>query len=68
MCNPPFFDKEECEAKFQVSEEGEFTNLPGRAEDFRRHGPMSATIAKSSELWVMVGFIFILESIYQYIH
>ncbi|KAE9553054.1 hypothetical protein FO519_003734 [Halicephalobus sp. NKZ332] len=55
MCNPPFFDKEECEAKFQVSEEGEFTNFPGKTEDFRRHGPMSATIAKSSELWVNGG-------------
>lgn len=56
MCNPPFFDREECEARFQMTGEGEFVNCVGKTEGIRRPGPLSATSAKSSELWVRVCF------------
>ena len=57
MCNPPFFNKEECEERFQKSDTSDFKNHPGDAVSPKRRS-MSATVAKQSELWVEVSLLF----------
>lgn len=57
MCNPPFFNKEECEERFQRSDKSDFKNNPS-SSNLSRAPPLSATVAKNSELWVHVSFSF----------
>uniref|UniRef100_A0A914YV84 U6 small nuclear RNA (adenine-(43)-N(6))-methyltransferase n=1 Tax=Panagrolaimus superbus TaxID=310955 RepID=A0A914YV84_9BILA len=54
MCNPPFFNKEECEERFQRSDKSDFKNNPN-ASNTPRAPPSSATVARNSELWVHGG-------------
>ena len=55
MCNPPFFNKEECEERFQHSDDSDFKNLPGFI-GLPKSGPQSGTVAKHTELWVQVCY------------
>uniref|UniRef100_A0AC34GT37 U6 small nuclear RNA (adenine-(43)-N(6))-methyltransferase n=1 Tax=Panagrolaimus sp. ES5 TaxID=591445 RepID=A0AC34GT37_9BILA len=54
ICNPPFFNKEECEERFQRSDKSDFKNNTS-ASNVPRAPPSSATVARNSELWVHGG-------------
>uniref|UniRef100_A0A7E5A0C7 U6 small nuclear RNA (adenine-(43)-N(6))-methyltransferase n=1 Tax=Panagrellus redivivus TaxID=6233 RepID=A0A7E5A0C7_PANRE len=67
MCNPPFFDKDECESRFVPDSDADFKNTPGESagspSQRRRWGPASATKAKSKELYVSGGEVAFIERI-----